>query len=472
MKFPRNSPCPCGSGKKYKNCHLGKPFNAGRDLSLHGRNLILLNAARDIFGFGDGRSWVDIKKNISGEQIRELYLVQARLWSPGTDWTALMPSPGDGTLRALYLGDIRPELVLRNIIRFSLYSDTIFVIDPFVNPHIVRPKYNPIENPNKHRTDVLKPIYFLSSVAPWIESGMLYLIPDPGDLNLDLKWETIHLARERVGDKQVDERDLEDTRAHHLAQMMRALYALPEEKMLSFLRRAGVTLTEEQEKEFVAHARHQLRSDPIALEQSLDKEGQLVPLRGGANLETALLICSMMDAFPYTNMHTVWRWIIEAHDQLSETARMWSPFTKAFQALDFRFLNNVDPEFAQRIRDEGRLEGFRAMLRRIGNGATNVTSVSSLDSFVRNCNDDLKGEYQKAQAEWSKINESLYTWGAGGVGVAAAAIATGHFIPSIATLSAGTAATVSQLGLRYFRQQQFRKANPMSIMIDLSRKKL
>jgi hypothetical protein len=52
----------------------------------------------------------------------------------------------------------------------------------------------------------------------------------------------------------------------------------------------------------------------------------------------------------------IWRWIIEAHDQLSETARMWSPFTKAFQALDFRFLNNVDPEFAQRIRDEGRLE--------------------------------------------------------------------------------------------------------------------
>jgi len=33
-------------------------------------------------------------------------------------------------------------------------------------------------------------------------------------------------------------------------------------------------------------------------------------------------------------------------------------------------------------------------------------------------------------------------------------------------------AVLSQLGLRYFRQQQFRKANPMSVMIDLSRKKL
>jgi len=26
MKISRNAPCPCESGKKYKNCHLGKPM--------------------------------------------------------------------------------------------------------------------------------------------------------------------------------------------------------------------------------------------------------------------------------------------------------------------------------------------------------------------------------------------------------------------------------------------------------------
>ena len=26
MKISRNDPCPCGSGKKYKHCHLGKPL--------------------------------------------------------------------------------------------------------------------------------------------------------------------------------------------------------------------------------------------------------------------------------------------------------------------------------------------------------------------------------------------------------------------------------------------------------------
>jgi len=26
MKISRNAPCPCGSGKKYKQCHLGQPM--------------------------------------------------------------------------------------------------------------------------------------------------------------------------------------------------------------------------------------------------------------------------------------------------------------------------------------------------------------------------------------------------------------------------------------------------------------
>ena len=103
VSFPRNALCPCFSGKKFKHCHIDQPENIARDMSLHGRNLATLNAANDIFGFSDGRSWTDFKVNISGSQIREFYEVQASLWPPGTDWACMMPSP-DGRLRALYLG--------------------------------------------------------------------------------------------------------------------------------------------------------------------------------------------------------------------------------------------------------------------------------------------------------------------------------------------------------------------------------
>jgi hypothetical protein len=188
------------------------------------------------------------------------------------------------------------------------------------------------------------------------------------------------------------------------------------------------------------------------LEQSLDREGQMVPHRAGANLQIALLICSETGAFPYTSMHTIWRHIIEARDELSETAHVWSPLTKAFQALDFRFLNNVDPRFAQSIREDGRLESFRAMLRRIGRGAADVTSSSSLDAFVRDCKDDLVAEYQKAKAEWNDIDLSFLKWGATAAG--AAAFATGHLLPDLAPWSAATVATLTQLGFRYLKQRQ------------------
>lgn len=40
----RNAPCPCGSGKKYKNCHLGKEQELAVARSFRGPVLALLSA--------------------------------------------------------------------------------------------------------------------------------------------------------------------------------------------------------------------------------------------------------------------------------------------------------------------------------------------------------------------------------------------------------------------------------------------
>jgi hypothetical protein len=298
------------------------------------------------------------------------------------------------------------------------------------------------------------------------------LVPDPGDLKVAFKWETARLATARLGDWKPDERDLADVREHGHEELKRVLFALPEDKLFRQLERAGIALDERQKGEFLAYARRELRKDPIALEQPIAdtyRDGQMVPVRAGTNLETALLICSIIGAFPYTNLHSVWKHIIDAHDELSETARIWSPLTKAFQSLDFRFLDDVDPKFAQAVRDDGRLQSFRSLLRKIGNGAADIAEMSSLDSFVRDCNDELADEYQKAQGEWSKIDESFLKWASGSIATATA-LAMGHMVPDVAALSGATVSTIAQLGLRYFGQRQFRKLNPMSVMIDLSRK--
>jgi len=130
-------------------------------------------------------------------------------------------------------------------------------------------------------------------------------VPDPGDLNVALKWETARLAKTRIGDRKPDERDLQDAHAHGREELRRVLFALPEDKLFSQLERTGITYTDDQKRQFLAYARRELRNDPIALEQPIAdnfRDGQMMPMRAGTNLETALLICGVTGAFPYTNM--------------------------------------------------------------------------------------------------------------------------------------------------------------------------
>jgi SEC-C motif len=290
MSYPRNQPCVCGSGKKYKHCHLGKPFRPEADISVQHRNRITLAAAIEIFGFRKGRTWTDFKQNISGDQIRRFYEIQAEMWRPDTDWAAIMPAP-DSKLRGLYLGDIRPELTLRNLVRFSLYTDQLFIINPFHNPWVLQAQYNPIENPDQYKSDTLNLMHFLFSVAPWIEAGILTLIPDPGEINVALKWETARLAKARIGDQEPDERDLEEASEHGRQALLRALLALPEKQFYQQLDQmgedTGKIYTDEEKREFFKVAKAKLRSDPIAWEGPPGQDhrsGQMIPFRSGANL--------------------------------------------------------------------------------------------------------------------------------------------------------------------------------------------
>jgi hypothetical protein len=254
------------------------------ELSLHERNRILLNAVRDIFGFSKRRSWVDFKSQISGREIRELYTVQASLWTPQTNWLAVMPPP-NGTLRAL--------------------SDEIFVVDPFMNSWIIKQKYNPLENPDQYKSDAIKLVHFQFQLSSWIESGMVKLVPDPSGIDVGFKWETIELAKLRHDNMKLDKEDLDDAHAANRAEFMRVLCALPEDKLFAFVERSGIVLNEQEKKKFLKYARQKIRDDPIAWEQSIGQSperGQLTAMRGGANLETALVISAVTGAFPYTNL--------------------------------------------------------------------------------------------------------------------------------------------------------------------------
>jgi hypothetical protein len=245
----RNDPCPCGSGQKYKHCHINDPTGVLRDMSVRARNQILLNAAEDIFGFRKGRTWADFKRNISGKEVRNFYEVQASLWPLWpleTNWSAVMPQ-ASAKLRALYLGEIEPRDIVRNLVRFSLYSDELLAVDPFHNPWHLRPEYNPIDNPDQYKSDTLRLVYFLSLVSPWIRSGLLQLIPNPSDFYPGLRQETWRRAKIRWGDRKPSPEDLTEGHLRGREEMSRVVQALPPNRLFRLAEEAtGKALTDEQ----------------------------------------------------------------------------------------------------------------------------------------------------------------------------------------------------------------------------------
>src|SRR5216683_3991798 len=149
MKPGINDKCPCGSGRKYKKCHWGREipkfFDPYSGRSIRERNIIMLNAIEDIF-FGKGENWEEMRASLTEDKVREFYQVVATLWPPQTDLTPLLPKP-DKTLRGLYTGDTRPQDILQNIVRYSLYTEEIIVVSPILNPNNIREENNPIAHP-------------------------------------------------------------------------------------------------------------------------------------------------------------------------------------------------------------------------------------------------------------------------------------------------------------------------------------
>jgi hypothetical protein len=72
------------------------------------------------------RGWEKVKATLSNGQIREFYTFVANLWPLKTNVNEFLPEP-NSSLRALYLGEYEPELMLPNVFRFCLYADQILL---------------------------------------------------------------------------------------------------------------------------------------------------------------------------------------------------------------------------------------------------------------------------------------------------------------------------------------------------------
>jgi len=422
--------------------------------------MALLAGMVEIFGLD--RQWDKVKHDMTDARIREFYEFVARLWPVDTDPRVALPPP-DSTLRALYLGENEPELMLENVFRFCLYADQIVLVNPFDNPNLMAEEFNPVYHPGEWRVQTLRLVYHLALLGPWIEAGLVLLIPDPGDFNRELRVNTWNLAMKRF-ENRVPSEEVESSAVARRSRS--SLLLAPTRYWEAKMRQVYPEASEGEVKKFLEYIERERANDPLLPAGTLDKmPGQMMAMRMGANLEMGLYICQAIGAFPYTNVPFRWREILSARDKLDSTSEIWSPLTHAFQQLKFKFLDKVNSKFAYEIRDQGRLEGFRAYLRKLWNEVGGGPDASKSEGLARDFRDRLSQAYQEAQADWEAIDRELIKWAIATVG---GAIAVGIFSPAFSGVGF-TVAGVGEIIQREMKRREFRRKVPMSVFIDLER---
>lgn len=465
-KIGRNDPCPCGSGLKYKKCCLDKNTFEKLPYSLNERTLILYKEMVDVFGLNKVKKWNDIKKFITGDRISYFHKVIASLWPPDTNLETLLPKHDDGKLRALYMGRDRPDLVLQNIVRYTLYTDEILILLPFQNPWSLKPKFNPVENPDQFKSYMLQNIDFVQRLAPWIISGHVKLIPDPGDFDYDLRMKTMEMAENNKVKLKFNPEDIPEDYEYLKGRIKPFIMNAPEEYLRKSIQQWRPGFSSDETDKLIESLRKSAQNDPYTISEPIaESQGQLLISKCGTSLEMGLYICNLTGAYMYTDWKPKWDLILSSADS-SGNNNVWSPLTKAFQNLNFKFLNNVDPNFACSLRNDGRLENFRSFLRKTWNELKKEDVGLSDSSIGMNFADELKVAYAQASSEWESIDKNLLQ--RLGVGGAVSAILSGGMNWEIPASGFAISGVTSLLAAKYDRKR-FKTASPMSVLIDLEK---
>ncbi|HWW94879.1 MAG TPA: SEC-C metal-binding domain-containing protein [Vicinamibacteria bacterium] len=478
-KVGRNDPCPCGSGKKFKRCHggqtpsLGTPQKAQVPDSLYSRNLALLDAINDVFKLRSV-AWTDIRRTLSADQVREVYRLLQWLWPPNTDLASLLPPSGEG-LRGFYMGEPQPEYLPRSVFRFSLYCDDLVLINPFFSPLRATGVKSPLVSPAYYRADMLKLVFSMKLLEPWIRGRFVHLIPEPGFFDPAFDVKTIAFAKARVKNIVFTDEEQEEMAASVKEDVLRLMKRLPVTHRIAMIREYDSAMPPEEVQAVCDAMDRATAEDPFALDQPIEeKGGQMHVGRQGVNLETALYLCHLTGAFPYTNLRAVWRQIEGVADRVGEESHAWGSLTRAFGALRFRFLNDVDSRFAYSLREQQRLSAFRSFLRKIWGAVQGSRSAAEVDRLASDLESELRDEYRKSEAEWKDIDTELMKWlstaGAAATTAVLGGLVTvgGGLVPAFAA-GGFTIAGISQLFGAMRKREGFRRRVPMSVLLDLSK---
>jgi len=303
--------CPCGRGETFARCC--EPLPAWQrppwDVwSVRERNEGFLRAIYGVLEIKDESAWDRVRRGLSNEQVAQLHRISQSLWPPDTDLTALLPRPGDGRLRAVYMGPSDVRSAGRSLIGLVPLFDQIWVMDPFIAARNLRPEYSPTTTPGPHKQQLLKNVMFWLMLEPLIRVGKVVVFPDPGDISPEFQHAMREMAQERTANWHPKPQDYIEFRGLAEEDTKRSLFQLPDDVLRPIFKRATPDKSDVLIQQDIDYMRREAERDPLALLQVLPDATQLnqmIAIRS-VNLEVAVFIAQSLGAVIVTDVHALW----------------------------------------------------------------------------------------------------------------------------------------------------------------------
>jgi hypothetical protein len=467
--------CHCGRLKRYKNCCKQHPVNELESriqkLDLTTRSRLTVEAVRYFLYSGSSADPYG-QRSLTTDSVSNFYRYLSDLWPHRLKaLDALRTVREEQSLSGYYVGDPRPETILHNVARLSLYADRIFVEQPFYMPWSLRDEYDPVTHPGPVMQDTRKWAVATLLMQPWIDAGMIEFVPDPSDFNQPLReafWAS-GKRREAEGKIRILPEDLAMYKEFFKRDWLRQLYSLTDDEIVARMR-ASIGLSERDVPRVLEYIYGERDRDPLYVANAAEHNPLMrvqVP-----TIEQTILSCGLTGAFPFTDQRGKWLEITENLETLPADAETWSPLTRAFSECNLEFLNIEDARLAYRIRDEGYLKSFRAFLRDLWKAIGGAEDERHFSALARDFGDRLRDEHRVATTEWGTIHakfdaaiqKSAVTTAFAGVTAALTSLG----VLGIA-LSFGTHALFSHGEAKKLNAElaNFRARVPLSIFIDL-----
>lgn len=309
--------CGCGSGSAFNDCCKHRPVDlrpTWKELSIRERNCILLKGITDII-WTDGKDWTDVRRDLTPDQIHDVYQLFAALWPTETDIMSLLPKP-DGRPRAVYTGSLHPNFISDFAIGASLYFGEVLIENPFVHPGNLKKEFNPLNNPADFEQEFLKSLLLFVQVMPLVEVGAVNLFPNPGIFNQHLFRQTMEMARERSHGLKSNQRDEPRLRQIVESDIKRHHLLMPNEAMEANLRQRFTDIDKDEMAAVLVAIERKREDDALAPLSntfwSKQRRGQFEVMKLVPNFEMAMFVAQATGSSIVTDSNYRWREINSA----------------------------------------------------------------------------------------------------------------------------------------------------------------